>query len=66
MDPLVNSEAVFYGKFVQAAYAMFKRDRGNLKPEPQPGRTQTHLVISEPAGRDARLSTSKLFPAGAR
>ena len=35
--PLVNSEAVFYGKFVQAAYAMFKRDRGNLKPEPQPG-----------------------------
>ncbi|MGO9123622.1 MAG: lipase family protein [Terriglobales bacterium] len=35
--PLVNPEAVFYGKFVNAAYAMFKRDPANLKPEPQPG-----------------------------
>ena len=34
---LVKSEAVFYGRFIQAAYAMFKRDPGNLKPEPQPG-----------------------------
>ncbi len=35
--PLVNSEAVLYGKLVQGAYAMFKREPGNLKPEPQPG-----------------------------
>ncbi len=35
--PLVNSEAVFYGKFVNAAYAMFERDPTNLKPEPQAG-----------------------------
>ncbi len=32
--PLVNSEAVFYGKFVNAAYAMFKREPSNLKPLP--------------------------------
>ena len=35
--PLVNSEAVVYGNLVQGAYAMFKRDRTNLRPEPQPG-----------------------------
>jgi hypothetical protein len=35
--PLVNSEAVFNGKFVDAAYAMFDRDPANLKPEPQSG-----------------------------
>lgn len=35
--PVVNREAVFYGKFVNAAYAMFKREPSNLKPEPQPG-----------------------------
>jgi len=35
--PLVNSEAVFYGKFVNAAYAMFKRKPSDLKPEPLPG-----------------------------
>jgi len=34
---LLNSDAVFYGKFVLAAYAMFKREPTNLKPEPQPG-----------------------------
>jgi predicted lipase len=34
--PLVNSEAVLYGQFVDAAYAMFKREPTNLKPEPQP------------------------------
>ncbi len=32
--PLVNSEAVFYGKFVNAAYTMFKRNPSDLKPEP--------------------------------
>ena len=31
---MVNSEAVFYGKCVQAAYAMFSHDRENLTPEP--------------------------------
>jgi hypothetical protein len=35
--PLVNSEAVLYGKLIQGAYAMFKRERTNLRPEPQPG-----------------------------
>ena len=35
--PLVNSEAVFYGKFVNAAYAMFRRKPSDLKPEPLPG-----------------------------
>jgi hypothetical protein len=35
--PLVNSEAVGYGKFVNAAYTMFRRDTSNLRPEPQPG-----------------------------
>jgi hypothetical protein len=34
--PLVNSEAILYGKLVQGAYALFKRDPGNLRPEPQP------------------------------
>jgi hypothetical protein len=33
----VNSEAVLYGKLVQGAYALFKREPGNLRPEPQPG-----------------------------
>jgi triacylglycerol lipase len=31
---LVNSDAVFYGKFVEGAYAMYKRDPSNLRPEP--------------------------------
>jgi hypothetical protein len=35
--PLVNSEAVLYGKLIQGVYAMFKRERTNLRPEPQPG-----------------------------
>jgi len=35
--PLVNSEAILYGKLVQGAYAMFKRDPSNLRPEPQSG-----------------------------
>ncbi len=35
--PLDKSEALFYGKFVNAAYAMFKRDPANLKPDPQTG-----------------------------
>src|SRR5277367_581808 len=34
---LVKAEAAFYGKFVDAAYEMFKRDRTNLEPQPQPG-----------------------------
>jgi hypothetical protein len=34
--PLVNSEAVLYGKLVQGAYAMFRREPANLRPEPQP------------------------------
>jgi hypothetical protein len=33
-EPLMNSEAVFYGKFVEGAYAMYERDPGNLRPEP--------------------------------
>ena len=35
--PLVNSEAILYGKLVQAAYTLFKREPLNLRPEPQPG-----------------------------
>ncbi len=35
--PLVNSEAVLYGKLVQGAYAMFKREPANLRPEPNSG-----------------------------
>jgi len=35
-QPLDKSPAAFYGKFINAAYAMFKRDPGNLEPEPQP------------------------------
>ena len=35
--PMVNSEAILYSQLVQGAYAMFKRDRANLKPEPQAG-----------------------------
>ncbi len=35
--PLVNSEAVFYGKFVEAAYSLFKRNPSDLRPEPLPG-----------------------------
>jgi predicted lipase len=34
--PLVDSEAVYYGKFVNAAYAMFKRDPTKLRPDPLP------------------------------
>jgi len=36
-QPLDKSTAAFYGKFVNAAYAMFKRDRNNRQPEPEPG-----------------------------
>lgn len=35
--PIDKTKAAFYGKFVDAAYTMFKRDRSNLQPEPQPG-----------------------------
>jgi hypothetical protein len=35
--PLVNSEAVAYGRFVEGAYAMFLRDPTNLRPTPQAG-----------------------------
>lgn len=35
--PLDKQEAVFYGKFVNAAYAMFKRDPNILQPEPATG-----------------------------
>ncbi len=34
---LVNPETVFYGKFVNAVYAMFKRKPSDLRPEPLPG-----------------------------
>jgi len=34
--PLNNQEAVLYGKFVNAAYAMFKRNPNLLEPEPLP------------------------------
>ena len=34
LDPKL---ALFYGKFVQAAYTMFRRDPSQLRPEPQPG-----------------------------
>ena len=36
-QPLDKTKAVFYGQFVNAAYAMFKRDRMILQPEPQTG-----------------------------
>lgn len=35
--PLDKQEAVLYGKFVNAAYAMFKRDANVLHPEPATG-----------------------------
>ncbi len=35
--PLDKAQAAFYGQFVDAVYTMFKRDRSNLQPEPQPG-----------------------------
>jgi len=35
--PLDKTKAAFYGQFVDSAYTMFKRDRSNLEPEPQPG-----------------------------
>jgi len=35
--PLDQQEAVLYGRFVDAAYKMFKRNPALLKPEPQPG-----------------------------
>ena len=35
--PLVNSEAILYGKLVQGAYAIFRRDATNLRPEPRAG-----------------------------
>ena len=34
---LVNREAVFYGRFINAVYMMFKRKPSDLKPEPLPG-----------------------------
>jgi Lipase (class 3) len=34
---LNKQEAILYGRFVTAAYAMFKRDRTLLRPEPAPG-----------------------------
>jgi len=34
---LDKKDAVLYGQFVNAAYAMFKRDRTLLRPEPAPG-----------------------------
>jgi lipase (class 3) len=34
---LDKQEAILYGRFVNAAYAMFKRDRTLLRPEPMPG-----------------------------
>jgi hypothetical protein len=35
--PLDKKEASFYGRFVNAAYAIFKRDRSQLQPEPTAG-----------------------------
>jgi hypothetical protein len=35
--PLDKQEAILYGRFVNAAYAMFKRNRKELRPEPEPG-----------------------------
>ena len=35
--PLDKQEAILYGKFVNAAYAMFKRDTNVLHPEPATG-----------------------------
>jgi Lipase (class 3) len=38
MGQLLDKQlALFYGQFVQAAYAMFRRDPSQLRPEPQPG-----------------------------
>jgi hypothetical protein len=34
---LDKPEAILYGRFVTAAYTMFKRDRTLLRPEPEPG-----------------------------
>jgi hypothetical protein len=36
-QPLDPKKALFYGRFVQAAYTMFRRDPSNLRPEPQAG-----------------------------
>lgn len=35
--PLDKTEAAFYGRFIDAAYAIFARDRSSLTPEPQTG-----------------------------
>lgn len=61
--PLDKQEAVFYGKFVNGAYAMFKREdkskdkreETNLYPEPQPG------DIPEPYELVAWLTMSDYF-----
>lgn len=45
--PLDKREAVSYGQFVNAAYAIFKRDRNALTPEPQPGDLpQSHELVA--------------------
>jgi hypothetical protein len=36
-QPLDPKKAIFYGKFIQAAYTMFRRDPSQLRPEPQAG-----------------------------
>lgn len=36
-QPLDSAKAILYGQFVNATYAMFKRDETLLHPEPQPG-----------------------------
>jgi hypothetical protein len=36
-QPLDKQLALFYGRFVQAAYTMFRRDPSQLRPEPQAG-----------------------------
>ena len=36
-QPLDPTKALFYGRFVQAAYTMYRRDPSQLRPEPQAG-----------------------------
>lgn len=43
--PLDKQEAVFYGRFVNAAYAMFKRNPNLLQHEPAPGDIPEHFEL---------------------
>ena len=63
--PLEIKVAVYYGKSVEGAYAMFKRDPSNLKPEPQPSDVPAPYICicSIRSSRSMPLVQSPLEPA---